>query len=66
MAQVLPGSPADLHPAAVDGFLHTSQSDLYRDRPQTPLEWLRDGGDISAAVTSALASDWYGLKMVTS
>lgn len=60
LAHVFPALPSDLHPIAVDGFLHTSQPDLYRDWAHTPLEWLRDGGDISAAVTTALANDWYG------
>ncbi|MFC6127518.1 hypothetical protein [Mycolicibacterium llatzerense] len=59
LARVLSALPADLHPVAVDGFLHTSQPGLYRDRPQTPLEWLRGGGDISSAETCAAESDWY-------
>jgi len=60
LARVLSALPVDQHPIAVDGFLHTSQPGLYQDRPQTPLEWLRGGGDISAAETCAAESDWYG------
>ncbi|WP_071287818.1 hypothetical protein [Mycolicibacterium llatzerense] len=60
LGQVLSALPVAMHPAAVDGFLHTTQPDLYRDRAQTPLEWLHDGGDIRAAVDSARASRWYG------
>ncbi len=49
LARVLLALPVDVHPATVDGFLHTTQPDLYRHRAQTPLEWLRGGGDIDAA-----------------
>lgn len=60
LSRVLTALPVDLHPIAVDGFLHTSQSGLNEDRPQTPLEWLRGGGDINAAETCAAELDWYG------
>ena len=52
--------PKDLHPVAIDGFLNTPQAELYLDRPLTPLEWLRGGGDIDQVVTAALSIDWYG------
>lgn len=58
--QVFKALPVDLHPVAVDGFLHTPQADLYLDRPLTPLEWLRSGGDIDQAVSAAANADWYG------
>lgn len=43
---VFPALPDDLHPAAVAGFLTTQQPDLVLDRPMTPLEWLRAGGEV--------------------
>jgi hypothetical protein len=57
--QVFKALPADLHPVAIDGFLHTPQPNLYHDRALTPLEWLRAGGDIDQAVTAAANADWY-------
>lgn len=60
LSRVLAALPVDQHPVAIDGFLHTTQSVLYRGRPRTPLEWLRGGGDIGAAETCAADSDWYG------
>lgn len=57
--QVLKTLPADLHPVAVDGFLHTPQTDLDLDGPLTPLEWLRGGGDIGQAAHAAANADWY-------
>lgn len=59
LARVLLALPLDAHPATVDGFLHTSQPDLQRQRAQTPLEWLRGGGDIFAAAACAAKSHWY-------
>jgi hypothetical protein len=59
LAQVFKALPADLHPVAVDGFLHTPQPGLYHDRAQSPLDWLRDGGDVDAVVAAAAAADWY-------
>jgi hypothetical protein len=60
LAQVFKALPADLHPVAVDGFLHTPQPDLYHGRAQSPLDWLRDGGDVAAVVAAATTVDWYG------
>lgn len=60
LAQVLAALPADRHPAAVDGFLHTPQPGLFRDGNCTPLDWLRGGGAIDAAVNAALDTEWYG------
>ena len=57
--QVFQALPADLHPVAVAGFLRTPQPDLFHRRPMTPVEWLRDGGDVDQAVTAAANTDWY-------
>ncbi len=57
--QVFKALPADLHPVAVAGFLRTPQADLFQGRPLTPVEWLRDGGDVDQAVTAAANTDWY-------
>jgi hypothetical protein len=43
----------------VAGFLRTPQPDLFHDRSMTPLEWLRDGGDVDQAVAAAVGIDWY-------
>ena len=59
LSEVLKALPADLHPVAIDGFLHTPQPDLYQGRAQSPLDWLRDGGDINSVVAAAQRSDWY-------
>lgn len=56
---VLRALPEDLHPVAVAGFLRTPQPDLFQDRPMTPIEWLRAGGDVGQAVAAATAVDWY-------
>lgn len=61
LADVLTALPDDLNPVAVDGFLQTQQADLERDgHAQTPLNWLRDGGDVLNVVAAALASEWHG------
>lgn len=61
LAEVFKALPPDLHPVAVDGFLHTPQPGLYQGgRHQAPLDWLRDGGDVEAVVAAAQAVDWYG------
>ena len=53
--------PADLHPVAIDGFLHTPQTDLQLDgKLLSPLDWLRSGGDVAAVVGVAEITDWYG------
>ncbi|MDH6198639.1 hypothetical protein M2272_005298 [Mycobacterium frederiksbergense] len=57
--QVFKALPSDLHPVAVAGFLRTPQLDLFHDRPMTPVEWLRDGGDLARAVAAAASADWY-------
>jgi hypothetical protein len=57
--QVFKALPADLHPVAVAGFLRTPQPDLFQGRPMTPVEWLRDGGEVDQAVTAAANADWY-------
>jgi hypothetical protein len=57
--RVFKALPADLHPAAVAGFLRTPQPDLFHGRPVTPIEWLRDGGDVDQAIDAASNTDWY-------
>lgn len=57
--QILKALPAGLHPVAIAGFLRTPQPDLFHDRAMTPVEWLRDGGDIDQAITAAANTDWY-------
>lgn len=60
LAEVFKALPADLHPVAIDGFLHTPQPELQRGgHDQTPLDWLRDGGDVNNVIAAALATDWY-------
>jgi hypothetical protein len=57
--QVFKSLPAELHPVAIAGFLRTPQPDLFQGRPVTPVEWLRDGGDVDRAVAVAVEIDWY-------
>jgi hypothetical protein len=57
--QVFKAMPAGLHPVAVAGFLRTPQPDLFHDRPMTPVEWLRNGGDVEQAVAAAANAAWY-------
>ncbi len=57
--QVFKALPPGLHPIAIAGFLRTPQPDLFHNRPMTPVEWLRDGGDIGQAITAASNTDWY-------
>lgn len=57
--QVFKALPPGLHPIAITGFLRTPQPDLFHDRPMTPVEWLRDGGDIGQAVVAAANTDWF-------
>jgi len=60
LSEVFKALPTDLHPVTVDGFLHTPQPELNRDgHEQTPLDWLRDGGDVDAVLAAVLAADWY-------
>jgi hypothetical protein len=57
--QVLPTIPADIHPLAVARLLTTAQPDLVSDgQPVSPLQWLRDGGDVHAVHTIIEAADW--------
>jgi hypothetical protein len=57
--RVFEALPADLHPVAVAGFLRTSQPSLFHGRAMTPVEWLREGGDVAQAVAAAGGVDWY-------
>lgn len=57
--QVLKALPEGLHPVAIAGFLRTPQPDLFHDRPMTPVEWLRAGGDVDQAIAAAASADWY-------
>lgn len=53
--------PTDLHPLAINGFLHTPQPDLaIGGELASPLDWLRAGQPATAVVTSAAALHWYG------
>jgi hypothetical protein len=57
--KVFQALPADLHPVAVAGFLHTPQADLLIDgRPETPLRWLSSGGDVEPVLRTIEAADW--------
>jgi hypothetical protein len=57
--QVLPALPTDLHPLAVARLLTTAQPDLVVDgQPVSPLQWLRNGGDVHAVLTIIQAADW--------
>ncbi len=57
--KVFKALPADLHPVAVAGFLSTPQPSLFLDRPMSPLEWLREGGEVDDVVEAAAGIDWY-------
>jgi hypothetical protein len=57
--QVLPAIPADIHPLAVARLLTIAQPDLVVDgQPVSPLQWLRNGGDVHAVLTIIQAADW--------
>jgi hypothetical protein len=59
--QVLPAIPTDLHPLAVARLLTTAQPDLIVDGQQvSPLQWLRDGGDVEVVRAIVEAADWAG------
>ena len=59
--QVLPAIPVDVHPLAVARLLTTAQPDLVVDGQQvSPLQWLRDGGDVEVVRTIVEAADWAG------
>jgi len=51
--------PADLHPVSVAGFLSTPQPALFAGRAMTPVEWLRNGGDVESVMAVAEAVDWF-------
>lgn len=44
--------------ASASGFMHTPQEDLVIEGRQTPLEFLRRGGDVAEVVSIVEASDW--------
>jgi hypothetical protein len=56
---VLPALPTDLHAVSVAGFLQTPQIDLQMNhQPQSPLEWLRKGGDVQSVLAIVEAANW--------
>jgi hypothetical protein len=57
--QVLKALPGGLHPVAIAGFLRTPQPELFAGRSMSPVEWLREGSEVAAAVTAAADADWY-------
>lgn len=46
------------HWQSAAGFMATSQSDLISEGRKTPVQWLRDGGDITDVIEIVEASDW--------
>jgi hypothetical protein len=57
--QVLPALPPDLHALSVAGFLQTPQTNLQMNHePQSPLEWLRKGGDVQSVLALVEAANW--------
>ena len=57
--RVLPAIPTDMHPLAVARLLTTAQPDLVVDgQPVSPLQWLRDGGDVRVVRTIVEAAAW--------
>lgn len=51
LAAVVSAFPDDLHPATIQGFMTTRQSELSAGgEAMTPVEWLRHGGDTQAVV----------------
>jgi len=57
--QVLPAIPTDMHPLAVARLLTTAQPDLVVDgQPVSPLQWLRDGGDVRVVRTIVEGAAW--------
>jgi hypothetical protein len=56
---VLSALPADLHPAAVAGFLSTPQHDLVlHQRPCTVREWLIGGGAVEPVLQRIEMNRW--------
>ena len=59
--QVLPALPADLHPAAVAGFLLTPQHELSLDgRPRAVRDWLNSGGSVDPVLRLIEIGEWAG------
>src|SRR5262249_3717715 len=57
--QVLPAISPDIHPLAVARLLTTAQPDLVLDgQPVSPVQWLRNGGDVPAVLTIIRAAAW--------
>lgn len=57
--QVLPALPPNLHAVSVAGFLQTPQVNLpINHEPQSPLEWLRRGGDVQSVLAIVEAANW--------
>lgn len=57
--QVLPALPPSLHAVSVAGFLQTPQINLQvNHEPQSPLEWLRMGGDVQSVLAIVEAANW--------
>jgi len=57
--RVLALLPTDLHPASVVGFLSTPQPDISLDnRPASPLQWLRRGGDMAPVLALIEIANW--------
>ena len=44
---------------SVAGFMATPQSSLVAEGRQTPVEWLRDGGDVDAVKQIVESDDWW-------
>ncbi|MFF1633465.1 hypothetical protein [Leifsonia sp. NPDC058248] len=44
---------------SVAGFMATPQSDLFAEGRQTPVEWLRDGGDVNDIREIVESDDWW-------
>jgi hypothetical protein len=56
---VLAAAPADMTAVAVAGFLETPHPDLSSgQRPLTPVEWLRRGGDVADVLSLLEIADW--------
>lgn len=43
---------------SVAGFMSTPQDSLMAEGPKTPVQWLRDGGDVSHVIQVVEASGW--------
>ena len=43
---------------SVAGFMATPQSSLIAEGRKTPVEWLRDGGDVAAVISIVESNDW--------